>query len=83
MVGFIWKKIVKERVLFEIKSRGGGALYGIEERGRGFWQSCHPPPPSSTGNRGVGNGGGGGRFRRPGLRGGRGVRGKRRGGVGA
>ena len=48
------EKIVKERVLFEIKSRGGGALYGIEERGRGFWQSCHPLPPSSTGNRGGG-----------------------------
>ena len=53
MVGFILKKIVKERVLFEIKSRGGGALYGIEERGRGFWQSCHPPS-SSMGNRGGG-----------------------------
>ena len=47
------EKIVKERVLFEIKSRGGGALYGIEERGRGFWQSCHPPS-SSTENRGGG-----------------------------
>ena len=52
MVGFIWKK-VKERVLFEIKSRGGGALYGLEERGRGLWQSFHPPS-SSTGNRGGG-----------------------------
>ena len=47
------EKIVKERVLFEIKSRGGGAFYGIKERGRSFWQSCHPPS-SSTGNRGGG-----------------------------
>ena len=49
IIEFMWwglfEKIVKERVLFEIKSRGGGALYGIEERGRGFWQSCHPLPP--------------------------------------
>ena len=51
--GLFGKKIVKEGVLFEIKSRGGGALYGIEERGRGFWQSCHPPS-SSTENRGGG-----------------------------
>ena len=47
------EKIVKERVLFEIKSRGGGAFYGIKERGRSFWQSCHPPS-SFTGNRGGG-----------------------------
>ena len=58
IIEFMWwglfEKIVKERVLFEIKSRGGGALYGIEERGRGFWQSRHSLPPPSTGNRGMG-----------------------------
>ena len=51
--GVYLKKIVKERVLYEIKSRGGGAFYGIEERGRSFWQSCHPPS-SFSGNRGGG-----------------------------
>ena len=50
--GFIWKYDQREGLTCR-RAKGGGALYRIEERGRGFWQSCHPLPPSLTKNRGV------------------------------
>ena len=51
--GFIWKYDQREGLTCR-RAKGGGALYRIEERGRGFWQSCYSLPPSSTGNRGMG-----------------------------
>ena len=49
--GFIWENDQREGLTCK-RAKGGGALYRIEERGRGFWQSCHPLPPPFTGNRG-------------------------------
>ena len=80
--GFIWKYDQREGLTCK-RAKGGGALYRIEERGRGFFGKVailFLLPPPETGE--WGNGSGGGRFRRPGPRGRSGCGVKEAGGAG-